>query len=87
MDVEELVLFGSRARGTADAHADVDLAVVSQGFEGMSFVERQGLVRPLIREALGVVPLDAVCYTPEEFEAGKDGFLPAVIERDGRHVP
>jgi hypothetical protein len=49
----------------------------------MSFVDRQSLVRPLIREALGVVPLDAVCYTPEEFEEGKEGFLPGIIDREG----
>lgn len=77
------MLFGSHARGTADAGSDVDLAVVSPDFEGMSFVDRQSLVRPLIREALGVVPLDAVCYTPEEFEEGKEGFLPGIIDREG----
>lgn len=81
-----LVLFGSRARGTGRSDSDVDIAIVSPDFEGMSFVERQSLVRPLVREALGVVPLDAVCYTPEEFEEGKEGFLPAIIEREGRRI-
>ena len=49
----------------------------------MSFIERQKLVRPLIRKVLGVVPLDAVCYTEEEYEKGKSAFLPSIIEKEG----
>jgi predicted nucleotidyltransferase len=81
--VEGLVLFGSHALGTAEAGSDVDLAIVSPDFQDMSFVDRQALVRPLVREALGVVPLDAVCYTPQEYEDGKEGFLPGIIDREG----
>ncbi len=83
LHLEAVYLFGSRARGEGDRWSDYDVAVVSPDFEDVAFLERQRLVRPLVREALGTVPLDIVCYTPEEFERGRDGFLPEVVEREG----
>jgi len=86
VEVKEVYLFGSRARGSYDEDSDYDLAVVSPDFEDMRFKERQELVRPLVRKALGDVPLDVACYTPAEFEEGKKGFLPGVIEEEGISV-
>lgn len=83
IDVEEVILFGSRARGTADEGSDWDIAVVSESFEGMGFAARQRLVRPLVREALGTVPLDVACYTREEYEAGRQAFLPRILDEEG----
>lgn len=83
IEVEEVILFGSRARGTADEGSDWDIAVVSESFEGMGFAARQRLVRPLVREALGTVPLDVACYTPEEYEAGRQAFLPRILDEEG----
>lgn len=83
LEISAVYLFGSRAKGSHREGSDYDIAVVSEDFKDMSFGERQSLIRPLIREALGDVPLDAVCYTPEEFEQGKDAFLPSVIDEEG----
>lgn len=81
--VEKLYLFGSRARGTFHNDSDYDVAVVSPSFEKMTFDERQHLVRTIVRSVLGVVPLDVICYTPEEFRKGRTAFLPSIIEEEG----
>ncbi|MDO8660644.1 MAG: nucleotidyltransferase domain-containing protein [Candidatus Woesearchaeota archaeon] len=81
--VESLYLFGSRARGTFHASSDFDIAIVSSSFEHLTFLKRQLLVRPLLRKVLKNAFLDVICYTPEEFNAGKKGFLPELIEREG----
>jgi predicted nucleotidyltransferase len=60
---QRAILFGSYARGTADAFSDLDLIVVMQ--TDLPFVER---FRPL-REILDAFPgCDLLVYTPAEFE-------------------
>ena len=66
-----VILFGSRARGDSLKTSDVDLIVVSRFFEGMHFTDRSSLILRILWEE-GVMPsgvdVDALCYTPEEFE-------------------
>ncbi|MFH1649702.1 MAG: nucleotidyltransferase domain-containing protein [Candidatus Woesearchaeota archaeon] len=81
--VSKIYLFGSRATGSATEQSDYDIAIVSTSFEGMTFMDRQAIVRPLLRKALGIKPIDAACYTPEEFAAGREAFLPGIIAREG----
>ncbi|HEY8449628.1 MAG TPA: nucleotidyltransferase domain-containing protein, partial [Bacillota bacterium] len=59
------ILFGSRARGDALISSDYDLILVSPAFARMPFAERAARVLEFwTLEA----PLEALCYTPEEFE-------------------
>ena len=81
--VDRVTLFGSRAKGTFHGDSDYDLAVISPDFKRMSFLERQQLVRPLVRKVLGNVALDVACYTEQEYERGKKAFLPSIIEKEG----
>ena len=81
--VQRMYLFGSRATGQAGEESDYDIAIISRDFQGKPFTERQTLVRPLVREVLGIQPLDVVCYTEEEYEDGKTAFLPGIIEDEG----
>lgn len=61
--VERAILFGSYARGTADAESDVDLVLIEP--TPRPFVER-GLDHPeLFRVGLGI---DLLVYTPEEWQ-------------------
>lgn len=60
-----LILFGSRARGTARPESDIDLILVSERFQGQRFPSRMGEFLVTLRPPLHV---DALCYTPDEFE-------------------
>lgn len=64
LPIERVVLFGSRARGDARPLSDVDLLIVSAGFRGKSLGERAG---PLYAAWDLDLPVDFLCYTPEEF--------------------
>ncbi len=86
ISVDALYLFGSRARGTFSTDSDYDIAVVSSDFEGMNFTERQRFIRPVMRDVLDDVAMDVVCYTPEEYEEGKEAFLPRIIEDEGVEI-
>ncbi|MGH9339595.1 MAG: nucleotidyltransferase domain-containing protein [Acidobacteriota bacterium] len=81
--VTKVWLFGSRARGREKADSDYDIAVISNDFRGMAFADRQRLVRPVIREVIGIQPLDVACYTEDEYENGKTAFLAKIIEEEG----
>ena len=58
-------LFGSRVDGTPDEWSDIDVLVVSERFRGLSVFDRTELFQQHARPHRHV---DALCYTPEEFE-------------------
>jgi len=62
---QAMVLFGSRVDGTPDEWSDIDLVIVSSEFEGMRVLPRMALFR---RTAQPHIHVDALCYTPSEFE-------------------
>lgn len=62
---EKIILFGSRARGDNFKSSDFDFIIVSKKFEGVPFMERL----PQIYDYWsGNVDIEAICYTPGEFE-------------------
>ncbi len=63
--VERMVLFGSRARGEPHRDSDVDLIIVSPRFRRKNVSQRAS---PLYLEWMLKLPVDFLCYTPEEFE-------------------
>ncbi|MCK4342557.1 MAG: nucleotidyltransferase domain-containing protein [Phycisphaerae bacterium] len=70
-----IILFGSQARGTADARSDVDLLVICQ-VEG----DRGDLALAMDRALRGLgLARDIVVLTPEEFEM--DRHIPGTIAR------
>lgn len=64
VDPERVLLFGSRAKGTAAAGSDVDLCVIAD-LEG-SRRERRNHLRTLLRDVKDG-PMDVLTYTPAEF--------------------
>lgn len=68
--VEKIVLFGSQTTGRAGETSDVDLIVVSRE------EDKLGLLSKLYHEwhvILGIdLPVDFICYTPEEFDMLKE---------------
>lgn len=63
--VDKMLLFGSRARGDYLQQSDIDVVVVSKGFAGIPFPRRLSDVSELWMEE---IRLEALCYTPEEFQ-------------------
>ena len=63
--LDEMLLFGSRARGDHLQDSDADVVLVSRGFSNLSFPRRLSAVSELWMEK---TRMDALCYTPEEFK-------------------
>jgi HEPN domain-containing protein/predicted nucleotidyltransferase len=62
---EQIILFGSRARGDAGEHSDIDLIVIKE--TGTPYRERFRESSEYLPEMLGV-GVDVIVYTPEEVE-------------------
>ena len=67
--VTQVLLFGSTAKGERHESSDVDLIVVSEGFEGMAQPKRFGFLQHRWRYR---EDLEAFAYTPSEFKRVKD---------------
>jgi len=89
---ERIALFGSWARGEARTGSDIDLIVVSRDFQGKGLRRRLELLG--IAAARALVPIQALGYTPGEFEEPEPGGLlenilvggtPTVPVRIARH--
>jgi len=79
--IERMILFGSRARGQFKKFSDVDLIVVSRKFRRKGAIER---ATPLHLEWDLDIPVDFLCYTPEEFrELSARGGLVREALREG----
>lgn len=82
--VERISVFGSYAKGRRDLFTDLDVIIVVR--TDKPFIERMREMYSLL-----ALPVDAdiLCYTPEEYERMKAGFLRGVeevilYEREGR---
>lgn len=80
--VEKMILFGSRAKGTATVDSDYDVFVVAES--DIPFGQRQGAARI----ALGPrnFPLDLLVYTPDEAREGRGlfGSIVYIAELEGK---
>jgi len=65
IQVEKIILFGSRARNDHLQDSDIDLIIISNDFEGTPFPERMD---KLILHWESPHDLEALCYTPQEFK-------------------
>ena len=65
---EKLILFGSRAWGKPTDDSDIDLIIVSDYFKGQKFT---GRMAQFLKEVRFPEHIDAICYTPEEFNRKK----------------
>lgn len=74
--VERMMLFGSRARGQALKDSDYDFVIVSPDFKGIFFTRRSA---EMYKYWDYPETLEALCYTPEEFEK-KSGQISIVRE-------
>ena len=64
-DPDQIILFGSRARGNAKQESDYDICVIKKGIAG-----RRKLTQQIYRSLFGVgVPIEIIVETPERFES------------------
>ncbi|HVS20849.1 MAG TPA: nucleotidyltransferase domain-containing protein [Pyrinomonadaceae bacterium] len=83
-DPEQIILFGSHARGNAGLGSDVDLLVIEEGLEAT----RRESVR--LRSALRglLVPVDVMVATPQQVERYRNaiGLIYGSILREGKVI-
>ena len=82
IQVDQLILFGSHAAGTAHEDSDIDVVVISPGFTGKSYWERIDILSQAIYKDFALI--EATAFTPEEWKAGKS--LIVDYARDGVFV-
>lgn len=63
--IAKVIVFGSRAAGRGGDDSDVDLLLIDERFEGIKPFRR---ARGLHRHWKLDIPVDFLCYTPQEFE-------------------
>lgn len=80
LDPALVVLFGSRARGTATRKSDLDLLVVWETTEGP--LERIERVLRLLADSPW--PVEVIAYTPAELAARRDSRFLRSILAEGR---
>jgi predicted nucleotidyltransferase len=82
--IEKAILFGSYARGEASKHSDVDLILVKQTKQ--RFLDRyEGLLQDLFL-ALPGLAVDALVYTPDEFETMRQRRFLARALQEGKLI-
>lgn len=81
---QDIILFGSQARGDTHEHSDVDLVIVSDSFRGVNPAYRH---RPFFKILWRRRSVDLICLTPEEFEKLRQ--WPGVVgtaDKEGIHL-
>ena len=68
INIQKIILFGSRARGDNLKKSDYDFLIISKDFKKKPFILRAGDLYDYWDESVDIEPL---CYTPEEFEKKK----------------
>ncbi len=81
INLNELILFGSRARGEHITCSDYDICVVSDDFTGVKLDERMELV---LKMWSGQRALEPLCYTKDEFAQIEDTLIGQVIRQGKR---
>lgn len=66
--IEEAILFGSHARGQANQSSDIDLALVSPGFEGVRFTDKNKIrkITLAVSTDLEILPFNPKHFTPSD---------------------
>jgi hypothetical protein len=77
VEVSQVILFGSYAKGKPKEYSDIDLAVVSPTFHKLDIFERQ-LILSKAHHKFGE-PIEPIGLTPEQIR-DKKGFVREILE-------
>ena len=67
VQVDQLILFGSHATGTAREDSDIDVIVISPSFAGKTYWDRVEILSDAIYKVFA--PIEASAFTPEEWQS------------------
>lgn len=76
IQISQAILFGSYAKGTNHELSDIDLAVVSEDFDGISFYDCQKLNDAMLRTSIDI---ETHPYRPEDFTSDNP-FVQEILE-------
>jgi uncharacterized protein len=80
--VQEVILFGSCARGNPQEHSDIDLAVISNWFEGKPAIENLTFLSRIASRYSTLI--EALPFTQKEYERLDQRSLLSGIVRTGK---
>lgn len=75
--IKKAFLFGSYANGKYDKWSDIDVALVSDSFEGIRFLDRQKIAEITLKFNYNISPLP---YRPEDFNEDEDLFVKEILK-------
>jgi len=81
INIQELYLFGSFALGTSDTNSDIDIAILSNDFQGVSFLDYDKLIRALYESDNRIEP-----HTFKTDDAYLDPFFISEIKSKGIRI-
>ena len=67
--IDQLILFGSHAEGSAREDSDIDLVVISSSFAEKGYWERINILSDAIYQVFE--PIEASAFTPDEWKSKK----------------
>ncbi len=77
VEVTQVILYGSFARGTAQEYSDIDIAVVSPAFTKFDIFERQEILSKA-HHNFGE-PIEPIGLTPDQIRK-KEGFAKEILQ-------
>ena len=85
IDVEEVILFGSHAKGNPKEHSDIDLAIISDSFLDKPHITNMQFLSRIAAHYNSLI--EALPFTLQEYENLDHRTLLAGIVRSGRRFP
>jgi predicted nucleotidyltransferase len=84
IEINKLILFGSRARAKADSFSDWDIAVVSKSFNRTGLLRRQELLGEAVWQMTS--PVEILGYSLKEYESPSCESFLSTIRASGQIV-
>ena len=85
IDVNEVILFGSYAKGTSKGHSDIDLAIISDWFLGKPHIENMQFLSRIAANYNSLI--EALPFTLQEYKNLDHRTLLAGIVKSGKRFP